>query len=203
MSVLKKKPAQSNPRSKRPRAEHSGFLRRFHGEKPGAAALSVETSQPAAATRETLLPLKPAGEAEIEPSLRALTRTRSSLVLAQTLVQRLGIGRPWAVVELKITTALRGTRQVEGLTETAYLFRLEVVKTSPGVKLEGFNLGPWRAEGLDLEAGNIFVAEPLWTGFQAQAGKLRGRIRLADTVRQSLLDCPWVTEALVPGPEPI
>jgi hypothetical protein len=83
------------------------------------------------------------------------------------------------------------------------LFRLEVVKTSAGIKLEGFSLGPWHANGLDLEGGNIFVAEPLWTGFQVIAGKIRGRIRFVDHVRQCVLDLPWATEALVPGPEPL
>ena len=204
MSVIPKKTAEPNRRSKRPRAAHSDFLKRFHGEANAAipAAAVGEPPVPAAPEKTPKVPLNPGPVAEVEPVLRALTRTRTSLVMSQTLVQRRGPGQPLLVVELKLSTALRGSRKADALTETAYLFRLEVVKTSAAVKLEGFSLGPWQAEGLDLEAGNIFVAEALWTGFQPLTGKIRGRIRLADARQQCVLDLPWNTEALVPGPEP-
>jgi hypothetical protein len=204
MSALKAKSAQPNARSKRPRAAHSEFLKRFHGEprsqssgfRGGGAKL------PEVSAEETSAPVNLASAPKIEPSLRTLSRSRTSLVLAQTLVQRRAPGQPLLVAELKLSTALRGSRKVDGLTEAAYLFRLEVVKTSAHLKLEGFSLGPWQAERLDLEGGNIFVAEPLWAGFQALTGKLGGRIRFTDTARQCVLDFPWHTEALVPGPEP-
>jgi hypothetical protein len=196
-----KKTNPAHPRMKRPRAAHSEYLKRFHGE---AAAQTETPALPAAVSAPEPAPAGLSESvAEVESSLQVLTRTRTSLVVLQTLVQRLGQGRPLMVVKLKLSTALRGARKVDGLSEAAYLFRLEVVKTSGAVKLEGFNLGPWRAEGLDLEGENIFVAEPLWTGFQSQTGKLKGRIRFADTLRQVVLDVPWATEAIVPGPEPL
>jgi hypothetical protein len=164
--------------------------------------LSSGEADSVSAVPETVQPLSPEPAAGMEASLRTLTRTRTSLVVAQVLVHRRGPGKPLLVAELKLSTALRGNRKTDALVETAYLFRLEIVKTSAAIKLEGFSLGPWRAEGLDLEGGNIFVAEPLWTGFQPVAGKVHGRIRFADTVRQCVLDLPWNTEALVPGPEP-
>jgi len=199
MSVIKKASPQTQPRSKRPRAAHSQFLKRFHGETgPAVLSASAEAVVNAAPAEHALLESAPG----VEPSLRMLTRTRTSLVLTQTLVARRGAGQTLLNVELKLSTAQRGSRKADGLTESAYLFRLEMVKTSPGIQLEGFSLGPWRAESLDLEGGSIFVAEPLWTGFAPLTGKVRGRIRFADTVRQCVLDLPWNTEALVPGPEP-
>jgi hypothetical protein len=186
MPVAKKKSSFApTVRAKRSREEQAKLL-------PAEAAPAVQTEESATQTKLN----------EFEPEIKVIARTKISLRVEQRLVYRPGLGRAWVTVELRLTTALRGLRKIDAYTEAGYLFRLEVLKISPGIKVEGFSLGPWRTERLGMERGNIFVADPLWTGFQAAAGNIRGRIFLVDAKRKCVLDLPWNTEALVPGPEP-
>lgn len=133
---------------------------------------------------------------------RRVKRGRNLCTIEQELRQSAGLGQPMASVRLRLTTACRGSRKLDGLQETAYLLRLEVLELSRSVRLEGFSLGPWSAENLKLEPGAIFLAEPLWTSFPPRTGILEGRLLLEEVEHNRLLDLPWPTEAVVPGSEP-
>ncbi len=128
---------------------------------------------------------------------------RQAVEVEQALSHHFGPRKPVLEITLKLTTALRGKRQQDGLAEGGYMFRLEVLKTSPDLKLAGFQLGPWKAENLEMEPGAIFLHPPLWAGFQAKTGTVKGRLLLKDMTRHRLVDLPWKTEAVVPGPEPM
>jgi hypothetical protein len=96
---------------------------------------------------------------------------------------------------------LRGKRRNDGLTEAAYLLRIEVLASSEAVRVEGICLGPWQLNDLKLESGSVYICHPLWAGFSPQSGPVKGRILIGDTVRNRLLDLPFQTEAVIPGPE--
>ncbi len=135
------------------------------------------------------------------PAGLKIKRSRQAVEVEQDLSHSFGPNKPILEITLKLTTALRGQRKHEGLVENGYLFRLEVVHVSPDLKLAGFQLGPWSAQGLDLDQGAIYIHPPLWAGFQARSGPIKGRVLLQDLTRHRLVDLPWKTEALVPGPE--
>lgn len=148
----------------------------------------------------------PAGAKEAAaapPSLpvRKVKKGHQSLTVEQTLQFSSGKGKPIISAEIRLTTALRGKRKTDGLSEAAYLLRLEVLSASEAVKIEGLRLGPWQLQDLQLEAGTLHVASPVWAGFLPSQGVARGRILLGDTLRNRLLDLPLETEAITPGPE--
>lgn len=153
----------------------------------------------------------PTPEPAVRPNLAApaegvqpwkVQRARQTIRIEQELAHRPGPGKPIVSLTLRLTTACRGRRKQDGLTQAAYLLRLEVLAGSEGARLEGCKLGPWNLSGLELEPGSLYIAEPLWTGFQPSGGRWRGRVLIGDRPRHRLLDLPWETEALVPGAEP-
>lgn len=189
------------------REQHSAVLRRYQKRRGEEAPTDASTPAPEAeAATETdrrwTAASNGAAPETSSGALRVTSRMRTSLQLEQTLTYAPGTGRDGASVEVKLTTACRGQRKQDGLVQVGYLMRLEVVTLSPGLRVEGFSLGPWQAEGLCLEAGAIVTPDPVWAAFQPATGALRGRLRVADTIRRRLLDLPWRTMGLVPGPEP-
>ncbi len=218
MTVLKKKMARP-VRPKRSRAEQSGYLKRFHGESSTSTII-----EPTAHVEDAELPqvasqgsTNPTAESTVSqtvstasmddqggerPALKVISKSRTTCLVEQRLVHSYGLGQPMVTLKLRLSTAVRGQRNQEGCIEVGYLFRLEVLQASPAIQVEGFSLGPWRAERVSMDVGNIFVADPLWAAFQAHTGRIHGRILLLDVKRKCVLDLPWETEALVPGPEP-
>lgn len=189
------------------REQHSAVLRRYQKRKGEEAPATAPTPAPGAEAAEgtNRREAGSAGETATEPSPgapRVISRSRTSLQLEQTLSYAPGMGRDGASVSVRLTTACRGQRKPDGLVQVGYLLRLEVLSLSPGLHLEGFSLGPWQAEGLSLEAGAIVTPDPVWASFQSATGTLQGRLRVEDTLRRRLLDLPWRTVGLVPGPEP-
>jgi len=191
------------------RARHSAGLRRFQYPRE----TEIQENRPTAErdadeqvlnVHEGEEPLRAAeSEGAAEPDgLRVVSRKRDCLIVEQVLQHRPGPGKPLASVELRLTTALRGQRRQDGLIQAAYLLRLEILNLSPGARVEGFSLGPWRSEGLALEVGSIAVPEPFWSAFQPRSGHAYGRLLLADTPRNRLLDFPWAVEGILPSPEP-
>lgn len=132
---------------------------------------------------------------------RKVKKGHQSLTVEQTLQFSPGKGKPVVSAEIRLTTAQRGKRKSDGLSEAAYLLRLEVLSASEAVKVEGLRLGPWQLQDLQLEPGSLHVAPPVWAGFQPSLGTARGRIFLGDALRNRLLDLPLETEAVIPGPE--
>jgi hypothetical protein len=136
---------------------------------------------------------------ELQPYLKKVTSHLKTCTLEQRVVLPARQGQPWVSLELGLTTALRGRRVLEGLTQGAYLLRLEILNSTPGLRLSGFSLGPWHKAGLDLEVGNMVVADPLWFGFAPVQKRVRGRLRLYDSKNKNIMEAPWSVEALVPG----
>lgn len=153
----------------------------------------------AAPVPESARPAVPAAE---PAPVWKVQRTRQTIQIEQEIAYRPGPGKPLVTLTVRLTTACRGRRKQDGLAQTAYLLRLEVKDASEGARLEGFKLGPWDFSDLELEAGSIHVAEPLWAAFQPASGRRRGRMLIGDRPRHRLLDLPWETEALFPGAEP-
>jgi hypothetical protein len=133
---------------------------------------------------------------------RVISKTRTLLIVEQSLEYTPTQGHPAVRVELRLTTAIRGLRKQDGLTQAAYLLRLEIIQLSSGMQVAGFSLGPWGTGELGLERGSQAVPEPLWTAFQPQSGHVHGRVQVADLGRNRILDLPWRTEGILPGPEP-
>jgi hypothetical protein len=139
---------------------------------------------------------------EIKPESRVVKKKRNSLAVEQVVQYSGKKGCPVVSAEIRLTTAWRGQRKHDGMSETGYLMRLEILGTSGEAKVEGFSLGPWQVDNLKLETGSIYISEPIWAGFQPFAGVITGRLLINDTERNQLLDLPWKTEGIVPGPEP-
>jgi hypothetical protein len=135
--------------------------------------------------------------------LRIVEKSKTVVTLEQTVVYNPGKGRPIINVQLRLTTAIAGQRKQDGLAETAYLLRLEVVAAGGRAQVEGYCLGPWHAENQHWEAGSIYISQPFWASFQPQAGLLKGRIYIYDIERNRLLDLPWKTEGIFPGIKPL
>ncbi len=201
-------------RGKMSRAQHSDLLRRLAKRRPNPAAWSPAPGQAAGedpaepgpepgrrplAAPKTVLP---AAGAAPEPE-KIVHRGRHAVTVETTLNFSRGGDGPSISLALRLTTALRGQRRQNGVEEAAYLLRLELLQGTPGVKLEGFSLGPWQADGLNLEPGSILVPEPIWAGFAPGLQTTRGRVLLADGSRNRLLDLPWRVTAVVPGTEPL
>lgn len=162
------------------------------GNLPGTPLAAAPGADPVA----TPVPAK-------EPApLWKVQRTRQTVRIDQELTYHPGPGKPLVSLSLRLTTACRGRRKQDGLVQTAYLLRLEVLAASEGARLEGCKLGLWHLSELDLEPGSVHVAEPVWAAFQPASGRWRGRVLIGDRPRHRLLDLPWDTEALVPGSEP-
>ncbi|MEW6516133.1 MAG: hypothetical protein AB1439_04425 [candidate division FCPU426 bacterium] len=179
--------------SKRPaifRRRPGGSERGLQAEAPVAAGPAPEPVRPQT---------PPAGEAPVWK----VQRTRNSIRVEQEVSYHPGAGQPLVSLVLGLTTACRGRRKQDGLTQLAYVLRLEVLSASEGARLEGFKLGPWSAEDLGLETGSIHVAEPVWAAFQPASGRCHGRLLIGDRPRRRLLDLPWASEALVPGAEAV
>lgn len=142
-------------------------------------------------------------DSDLKKEKRLLVKkTRGGLLVEQVLEYSDGMKRPILDVTIRLTTANRGKRKENGLVESAYLLRLEVIKAAPNVKVEGFQLGPWNGDGLNLDQGGLIVCDPLWTGFQPKSTEIKGRLLLKDTSRKRLVDLPWKTEAVIPGADP-
>ncbi len=139
---------------------------------------------------------------ESKPAPRLVKKKRNSLTIEQVVQYSGKRGCPVVNAEIRLTTAWQGQRKQDGLSETAYLMRLEILSLSGEAKVEGFSLGPWQVDNLKLETGSIYIAEPIWAGFQPFSGTITGRLLINDTERNQLLDLPWQTESVVPGPEP-
>lgn len=156
-----------------------------------------ETAAPDKRSKNT----EPTKQTETLPSLSS-KKIRGGVIVEQVLTYSPGKNKPVVELKIKLTTALRGKRKRDGLSESAYLLRMEVLGASEGTKVEGFQLGPWNGEKLNLDKGGIIVCEPVWTGFQPFTGSVKGRIILHDTQRHRLIDLPWSTEGTTPGAEP-
>ena len=139
---------------------------------------------------------------EFKPEPLVVKKKRNSIMVEQVVQYSGKKGCPVVNAEIRLTTAWRGQRKADGLSETAYLMRLEILSLSGEAKVEGFSLGPWQVDSLKLELGSIYIAEPIWAGFQPFSGPITGRLLINDTERNQLLDLPWQTEGIVPGPEP-
>jgi hypothetical protein len=189
------------------RVKHTAALRRLEKRRDEAAQVSAAWPVGPAAQVSDIppLPISPSPEPaadSAEPRLRVVTRQKSLLITEQTLEYKAGPGRPVIQAVLRLSTAVKGQRQADGVTQAGYWLRLEIVRLSEGVRLAGFSLGPWQAEKLNLEKGSIALPDPVWSAFRPRTGKIAGRVLLADGARQRLLDLPWHTEGIVPGPEP-
>jgi hypothetical protein len=190
------------------REQHSAVLKRYQQRRGADDPEAAAGNGPAAPAPETVRSEEPAtysagpGARLPEPGApRAVARTRTLLQLEQTLSCVPAPGQARVTVTLRLTTACRGQRKTDGMVQAGFLMRLEVLSLSAGARVEGFSLGPWQAEGLSLETGSIVTPEPIWAAFQPRSGVLQGRLLLADLTRHRVLDLPWRTEGLVPGPE--
>jgi len=204
-------PKKNNPnRSKMIRRKMKGEEREMLAKEPKLLSQVVPTEEgPDAAAEKPLVNSGQIDAKTVEKTKSEVAQVpemlvkkfRDGLIVEQTLQYTPGKGKPIVYAQIRLTTVLRGKRKNDGLTEAAYLLRLEVLTTSEAARVEGIHLGPWQLNDLNLEAGSIFIAEPLWAGFQPRFGQIKGRFFLGDTVRNQLLDLPLKTEAVVPGPE--
>lgn len=192
------------------RVRHTAALRRLEKRRDEVAFEAAPADEPFPVERPDL-PLygrqagteAPAAEPrEAEPILKVVSRQRALWVVEQTVSHAPASGRPAVEIRLRLSTAVRGSRKENGLTQAAYLLRLELLGRRDGLSVEGFTLGPWRADDLRLETGSIHLAEALWSAFSPRQGKLRGRLRIREAGRNRTWDLPWPTEGLAPGPEP-
>lgn len=133
---------------------------------------------------------------------RIVKKYRDGVILEQMVQYVPGKGKPIVHARVRLTTAIRGKRKQDGLIEAAYLLRLEVLETSQAVRVEGLQLGPWQMQDLNLETGSLYLAAPLWTGFQPYFGPVKARVIIGDVARNRLLDLPLKITAVIPGPEP-
>lgn len=131
-----------------------------------------------------------------------IKKIRNGLIVEQNVTYTPGANKPVFQVDCRLTTAVRGLKQNDDLTESAYLLRLEMIKLSPNLKVAGFQLGPWQVTALDLDKGSIYLAQPFWSGFQPVAGLVSARLLITDLSRHRLVDLPWQTHAVCPGADP-
>ncbi len=214
----KKSPA---PEPSISRSQHSAILRRYQrkqeknaateggadpGEESLAAADSQGMSDPPVSRTATAGAETETGsgvpEANTAPAGEARVRKgRNSLTLEQVLEYRPGKGAERWHVRVRLTTSARGLRKRDGLSETAYLLRLEILSASPGFLVAGISLGPWQVQDLALAEGSLWMPEPLWTAFQPVNRRQRGAVRVLDTDHHRILDWPWQVECILPGVE--
>jgi hypothetical protein len=129
-------------------------------------------------------------------------KIRDGIISEQSVEYVAGKGKPIIFAKIKMTTVLRGKRKNDGLIEGAYLLRIEVLDISRAARVEGLRLGPWQVDGMQLETGSVYLAEPIWTVFQPETLECTARIHIGDVDRKRLLDLPLHTQAMLPGAEP-
>lgn len=207
------KPRKDHPRRfKTVRRKMKGTARKAWVQEPQLTVTSeVENEEPMANANSypdqvSEMPLNsatPEAEDENQEALAVVVKKfREGIIIEQSVEYVAGKGKPVICAKIRLTTALRGKRKTDGLIEGAYILRLEVLAGSRAVKVEGLRLGPWQIDDMQLETGSVYLAEPIWAGFQPVSGSCNGRIHIGDVDLKRLLDLPLNTVAVLPGPEP-
>jgi hypothetical protein len=134
---------------------------------------------------------------------KVVRQGRHRLLVEHRLKYLPGLGQPFLEFIFRVSSAWKEPIHADGRKGGGYLFRLEVAYCSPGVKISGVAVGPWRAENLDLSSGSIWVPEPIAALFSPFAGPVSGRILVENMRRHERLDLPCLLRVIVPGPDPL